>query len=391
MISFLEARKIILNRTASFGQEIVDLDDSLGRVLAQNVLAPGDFPPFNRSAMDGIALKFSDIENGIKEFRVKETIFAGVANSLALAPGECYKIMTGAAVPIGADLVVRFEDLQCYSGGFRLLKNDFKTNQNIALRGQDLKGGGLAIEKGCLINSATIGMLASLGGAHVLVERLPIVNIITTGDEVVGLDKQPSPFQIFNSNAYTIKALLRENLIRPEKVIHVEDDKILLKSAIETHLNADILILTGGVSAGDADYVPEVMADLAVATLFHKVAIKPGKPIWCGKLNNTMIFALPGNPFSAMVTFKLFVEPYLKKSMGIKSYENSKLPISFDRGKASALDEFFPAISDGVCLNEVKINGSGDIRLGSQANALVMHESKIQQLKKGSKVGFWVW
>ncbi len=388
MIFYQDALNIILSNKKSFGIEGIDLEDALGRVLAEDVYAPRDFPPFNRSAMDGIAVKFEDLEKGIENFRLKETVFAGAANYFGLQSGECYKIMTGAAVPKDADIVIRIEDTEQQFDNIRLLKKDFKIYQNIAFLGQDLKANSVAILKKTLINPALIGMLASLGKSRVLVERLPKVNIITTGNEILNLLEEPSSFQIFNSNAYTLKALLQESLIKPEKCIHVKDDKILLKKAIEDHLYVDILILTGGVSAGDADYIPQILAELGVEKLFHKVAIKPGKPIWCGKKGNTLVFALPGNPFSTMVTYKLFVERFINHSIGIKHNLFLKLPINFERNKRSSLDEFFPVTNDGLCLNKVNINGSGDIRLAYQANALAIQESGTLQLKKGDKISF---
>ncbi|MBK0384464.1 molybdopterin molybdotransferase MoeA [Pedobacter sp. SD-b] len=391
MISYQKALNIVLSKSKSFGLEEIDLEDALGRVLAEDIVAPRDFPPFNRSAMDGIALRFEDLETGIREFKCLETVFAGAENKFEIQTGECYKIMTGAAVPKNADVVIRIEDVATDLDMMSLLKHDFKIYQNIALMGQDLKKNTVAIQKRSFINPATVGMLASLGKSRILVERLPSVNIITTGDEIIGLHQKPFPFQIFNSNAYTLRALLMEDLIKPEKYTHIKDDRTSLKSAIEKHLNTDILILTGGVSAGDADYIPEIMTDLGVEKLFHKVSIKPGKPIWCGIKGSTLIFALPGNPFSAMVTFKLFVDSFIKKSLGIKPSEFLKLPINFDRSKTSSLDEFFPVINNGVCLDKVAMNGSGDIRLGNSANALAVQEAQTLKLEKGNLVSFLLW
>ncbi len=386
MISFDDARNIISQQAVSFGTEKLSLLRGLGRVLAEDVFAFRDFPPFNRSAMDGIAINFEDLSKGITKFRLKEIIFAGSNNNFDLQVGECYKIMTGAAVPSGTNTVIRIEDVQELDGFFTLLKSDFKPFQNIATKGQDLEKGYLAIEKGCLINAAAIGFLASLGKAEVLVQRLPKVNIITTGNEVIELEQQPSDLQIFNSNLYALTALLRQNMIKVAKSKHVNDEQQAIKDAIFEYSACDILILTGGVSAGDTDYIPEVLQSLNAKKLFHKVAIKPGKPVWCGKLNQTMIFALPGNPFSVLVTFKLFVEAYIKKSIGVKTYQFDKFPMAFGREKSSSFDEFFPVINKSGMLQKVNINGSGDVRLGNQANALAWQKAANHKLLAGEPV-----
>ncbi len=390
MISFREAKALVLDKATSFGNEVISLEEALGRVLAEDVMSPRDLPPFNRSAMDGVALDFKDLSRGLRKFKYKETIFAGKGHQSILKPGECYKIMTGAAVPFGANVVIRIEDVTEESGDFHIRIDDFRLHQNVALQGQDLKTGSLAVAKGCLINAPIIGLLAALGKERIKVERLPVVNLITTGDEVVALDEEVAPFQIYNSNLYTLKALLKENLIQVRSAVHVKDDVNDLSEIIKAHLNTDILILTGGVSAGEADFIPSVLNDLGVQQLFHKVAIKPGKPLWCGTIHRTIVFALPGNPFSVMVTFKLFVEPYIKKSLGFPADGFSELPMNFEKDKQHALDEFFPVIVNSSGLNSVVINGSGDIRLGNQANALAMQAADVSHLNKGDRINYLV-
>ncbi|TKB97604.1 molybdopterin molybdotransferase MoeA [Pedobacter cryophilus] len=389
MISFQEAQSIILSKAKSFGVELVILDDALNRVLAEDIFAQRDYPPFNRSAMDGIAVRFDDLQNGINQFKFIEIIFAGQANINPLKTGECYKIMTGAAVPKDANVVIKREDISEENGSFILNSESYKEYQNIALQGQDLKKGDIAVLNGTLINIPTIGLLASLGKSQISVQKLPKVNIITTGNEVVDLNHSTSSFQIHNSNLYVLKALLTQNQIKNQNCSHVNDDVNELEIAISANLDADILILTGGVSAGDADYVPEILAKIGIEKLFHKVAIKPGKPVWCGKLSNQlMVFALPGNPFSCMVTFKLFVELYIKASTRYKKEEMLQLPIDFLRSKNSNLDEFFPVEASST-LKAISINGSGDIRLGNLANALAMQSAAQKKLEKGTMVSYF--
>lgn len=387
MISFKEARDLIEAQAASFGTEEVVLENAVERILDLDIFAPRDFPPFNRSAMDGIAVRFEDLQNGVYQFKCVETVFAGNSTDENISLGECFKIMTGAAVPQSADVVIRFEDISEENGLIKVLTNKFKKHQNIAIQGQDLQKDKLAVKKGAVVNVATVGLLASMGKSHIEVQKLPTVNVITTGNEVVELNQAVSPTSIYNSNKYVLLSLLKQNQIIAKKCIHVADDFETLKKAVSDYLSTDILILTGGVSAGEADYIPQIMAELGVDKLFHKVAIKPGKPIWCGKSGKTMVFALPGNPFSCLVTFKLFVEFYLKASMGFVG-QLQCLPLNFMRTKKSSLDEFFPVDLNNRTLNKIDINGSGDIRLGFKANALAQHPADQIVIEKGALVSF---
>lgn len=384
MISFQEARQIIQLQAKSFGVETIDLENALDRVLAEDISASRDFPPFNRSMMDGIAINFDDFQSGIKEFKCVETVFAGSSYTQVLKTGECYKIMTGAAVPPSANVVIKIEDVKVERDLFTLLFNDFRINQNIAQQGQDIKKDEIAVRKGLLIKPATIGFLASLGKAKLLVEKLPKLNLITTGNEVLELTDEVSPNHIFNSNKYVLKSLLKQNHIQVSNYNHAIDDIETLKNVINTNLNNDILIITGGVSAGEADYIPAILEDLGVVKLFHKVAIKPGKPIWCGIFKNqTMVFALPGNPFSCLVTFKIFIAFYLNLCLGKTADEMNQGSLNFDRNKPSNLDEFFPVSLTHGTLEKIAINGSGDVRLGFDANALAMQMASRKEIKQG--------
>ncbi len=391
-ITYTQALEIILANTQSFGKELIDLDDSLNRVIAENVFADRDYPPFNRSAMDGIAIDSKDIENNITQFTIIKTIYAGEACDLILKPGQCFKIMTGAAVPLCADVVIRIEDVTLNQQTASIKLNNIKPFQNIATKGQDIKNNEMAIAEGTKISPAIIGLLATLGKSKVQVNKMPKVAIITTGGEVKPISHKVSDVQIRNSNLHVIKALLKQNNIAPIFCQHIIDDEKLLEAGIKNYLDVDILILCGGVSAGDADFVPSVLANLGVQKLFHKVAIKPGKPIWCGKKpNSAMVFALPGNPFSCLVTFTIFIQSYINKCVGLPPKANKTLPLNNHRSQKTKFDEFFPAIINhqNQTLNSVAINGSGDIRLGLQANALALHPASIGEINKNAMLLYW--
>jgi len=389
MTSYKEAIRIIESEAKSFGKEVILLDDSLNRNLAEAITSNRDYPPFNRSAMDGIAINIVDFEKGIRDFEISETIYAGQKSSSILAEGQCYKIMTGAAVPPSANAVIRNEDIS-------FLENSVKTNishcnlqQNIAQKGQDLKSGNIVLNPGKKINPSTVALLASLGKPEILVEKLPTVAVFTTGNEVVPINQEVSDVQIHNSNAHLLKALLKQQNINPIYWEHILDDKAQLSIALKKGLSCDIMIINGGVSAGDADFIPEILTKLGITKLFHKVAIKPGKPFWFGKMpNGGMVFALPGNPFSCLVTFKIFVETFINKCLGIDK-EIKSLPMNGSRIKKNNLDEFFPVKIDAQRkLRQAEINGSGDIRLGLNADAIAFHPAEKMELPENDMVNY---
>lgn len=392
LLSYKEALEILLSQSQPFGVETLDIDNSLNRVLVEDVFADRDYPPFNRAAMDGIAVAFKDIENGISQFSIIETIYAGQSSNLVLKPNQCFKIMTGAAVPLCADVVIRIEDIKLNQQIASTLANNVNHFQNIAIKGQDLKNNELAVSKNTKISPSIIGLLASVGKRIIKVNKMPIVAIITTGGEVKDINDEVSMVQIRNSNQHLIKALLKQNNIESVICQHIIDDEHLLLEGIKEYLNVDILIICGGVSAGDADYVPAVLNTLGVKKLFHKVAIKPGKPIWCGKKQNgAMVFALPGNPFSCLVTFKIFIEPYINNAVGLPKMVNKTLSLNHPRTQKTKFDEFFPIVIDdeNKNLSSVAINGSGDIRLGLQANGLALHSKSMGDISKNQSLNYW--
>jgi len=389
MISYLEARNILTHAARSFGTESLPLEQSYDRVLTGMVRADRDYPPFDRATMDGYALRGYDLQQGIREFNIIETILAGDIVSRQLSAGECYKIMTGAPVPTGADMVIRREDTKEGEQSIQMLTDTTRPYLNIARQGEDLRSGDIVIDSPCMGEPAIIGLMASLGRKELTVARLPKVALITTGNEVVPVEAQPGPAQIRNSNRWLLQALLKKWQIDPWLYEHVPDDRTQLRDAIEKALSADVVILCGGVSAGDADYVPGMLEASGVTRLFHKLAIKPGKPVWCGNgPGHTMVFALPGNPFSCLVGFVLLIQPYLQACFGVPEVTSLSLPLGNAKKKYTPLDEFFPVRVHGAParLLPVSLNGSGDIRLGMQANALALHPAGMPDLEEGSPV-----
>jgi molybdopterin molybdotransferase len=394
MISFQEAQEIVTSQARSFGTEEIILDGAFRRVLAEPIRADRDYPPFPRATMDGYALKYDDLERGTRRFRVVETLFAGSEAGRQIGNGECYKIMTGAAVPEDADMVIRREDVEEGDEVEVERKNSeaWRPYLNIARQGEDLRAGELVIDKPRRCDPAMMGLLATLGKTTVTVAREPQTGLITTGNEVVRPGNPVGPVQIRNSNLWMLIGALREEGLGLRRSSHVGDDPEQLMRTLERFLDLDVLILTGGVSAGDADHVPRVLAELGVRPLFHKIAMRPGKPTWCGLLpEGGMVFALPGNPFSCLVNFALLIAPYIHACWGLEQTPPISLPLRDARKKRTPLDEFFPVRMEGApaMLTQMPLNSSGDIRLGIGANALALHPAGSGDLGAGAEVAVY--
>lgn len=389
MITFKEAQQIIIGLSGSFGTEMVALENALGRILAEPVVADRDYPPFNRATMDGYAMQLDDIEKGIVEFIVVENIFAGQVSTIGLTSGQCYKIMTGAAVPESADMVIQKENIIENGKIIKVQPGNYKKFQQIAKQGEDVKEGECIVSPPVNCTPAIISVLAAMGKAAVKMEKLPRVAVFTTGNEIVGVGESVSTGQIRNSNQYMFLALLQKWGIKPFLCEHIRDDKKELYEMLSKGITGDIIIVSGGVSAGDSDHVPEILESLGITKLFHKVAIKPGKPFWCGHVpGGVMVFALPGNPFSGLVTFTLFVETYLSYCFGLAKPESVTLPLHRQHVKKSNLDEFFPVAIRNFPLSALPLsfNGSGDILAALQADGIAHHPAAVDVLSSEAPV-----
>lgn len=392
MQSLDNALSLISSLVTGFGHEMVALEEAEGRILSKDITADRNYPPFNRAAMDGYAIMQSDWKKGIRKYKVAETILAGQASQTQISSGYCYKIMTGAATPPVADAIIRREDANELDLEVELQADDLRSYQNISKEGEDAKKGDLLVRSPVQCNSQIISLLAATGNHLVPVYALPSVSVITTGDEVVPLADQVTEFQIRNSNQFLLKSLLKKWQIIPKLSRHVADEIDSLKKALSEAITSDITIINGGVSAGDADYVPAILKSLGVKEIFHKVAIRPGKPLWVGETpEGKVVFALPGNPLSCLTTFSIFVESFLFKSTGFESRPFYKLPILQNRSKKHALTEFFPVRLEPKTgfLEILPFNGSGDITAGLLADGLAMQPNDCPSLFSGDLVTFY--
>lgn len=403
MLTVSEALALILKEARSFGTEKIALEKSFGRVLAQDVRADRDYPPFNRSAMDGYAIVAEKLF-GEKLYRVAATIFAG-DNPLPPSPlpkGEgrksvALKIMTGAAVPAPFNTVIRREDAAVDGDNVHFNIPSAAAWQNISRQGEDLKKNEALVMRGRSIDNATASLLASLGVARPQVAKLPRVAIISTGNEIIPPDKKPQPAQIRNSNVMALRAQLASWGVRDIAANHVADNRAALRRQIAARSDCDILMMTGGVSAGDTDYVPEVLTELKYRRIFHKVQIKPGKPLWFGRKGKSVVFAIPGNPFSCQVIFKVFIEPYLRTCFSMPPASALRLPLAAERRKKDQLENYFPvrieaANGDGPsALSAIPFNGSGDVRAALFSDGIARHAADAATIAAGSVVDFFPW
>ena len=319
MISVKEVDEIIAGSLLDLGTEIIPLAESTGRVLKQQVIADRDFPPFDRVSMDGIAIQFERWQKGIREFPIEDLSAAGTARKRLEEESNCLEVMTGAVMPENADTVVKYEVVTIANGKAIVAADHVvKAGQNIHRQGTDRKEGEVLMTGHRVISPAEVAVLATVGISKVEVVRIPQVAVIATGDELVEVDEKPQPHQIRKSNAHSLVAALREHKFLA-RTFHLKDDKEQIRQGLKDILEAyDAVVLSGGVSKGKLDFVPEILDELGVTKAFHFVAQRPGKPFWFGRYKKAVVFALPGNPVSTFVGLTRYVVPFLYRSAGVE-------------------------------------------------------------------------
>lgn len=314
-VSLTDAQQLILSRTASLGVESVALQQSLGRVLAQPVRANRDHPPYDVSAMDGYALRAADLLSLPATLTVVEDIKAGALPTMAVLAGQCARIMTGAAIPLGADTVVRVEDTAALPHPQVQILVSAAIGNDIRRRGENLRQGEVTLQAGIEITPGVLGILAMLKQAQVSVQRRPRVAVLSSGDEIEGLHEPFDANKIPDANSYTLLAQLQALGIQPTLLGIARDDPLELADYVMRGLDFDVLLISGGTSVGVYDFVRPTLATLGIDMHFWRVAIRPGHPLAFGTTPTTQVFCLPGNPVSSMVCFEQFVSPALRRMM----------------------------------------------------------------------------
>jgi molybdopterin molybdotransferase len=393
MITVEEADHIIHSEQRTYGVEKIPFELALGRVLAEDIKADRDLPPYNRVAMDGIAISYEAFEKGIRSFKIKATQGAGVEPFEISKSDECIEIMTGSAAPETTDTIIRYEDLEIKDGIAKILVPAIKKGQNIHFKGKDKKQNGLIVPAGRIISAALTGLAASAGKSELLVKKLPRIVIISSGDELVRVNEMPLPYQIRSSNDYVIKAALHQYGALPDMLHMPDDTEITFNKIQECLLNYDVILLSGGISMGKYDYIPQALEKLSVTKLFYKVKQKPGKPFWFGKHSDrALIFAFPGNPVSTFMCLYRYFLPWLEGSLNIpKPALIARL--SRDYIFTSGLHYFALAKLDfdqgQLIASPIDGNGSGDFVQVAEANAFIEFPSHEKFFLKGQLYRVW--
>jgi molybdopterin molybdotransferase len=395
MIDYLEALREVVARAKPLAAESISLADALGRTLARDVLAREPVPPFSKATMDGYAVRAADTcaagGAGAVELEVIEDLPAGRVCRRDIGPGRAVRIMTGAPLPGGADAVVMVENTEKAGGRVRILR-PVGQGDNIGEAGEDVQKGDLVLEKGDLVGPAEVGMLAALGHASVRSSRRPEVAVIATGDEIVEPGRKPRPGQIRNSNGHALRAMALQAGAKADYLGIARDRDSSLKLKIRKARKADILVLSGGVSVGDHDLVKEELRGLGVRPVFWRVRIKPGKPVFFGVRGRQLVFGLPGNPTSAMVTFHLFVRPAIDRMLGRKIVGPRagkavlEKEIALKPGRTQFLRAVLAGDGPGLRVDPFPDQKSGVLRSMVRSRALIVVPADVSRIERGTVV-----
>jgi molybdopterin molybdotransferase len=401
LLSFAEARQSVELHAATLSPtppELTGLLDAVGLALAEDLLADRDFPPFPRATRDGYAVRAADVQTLPARLKCVGTIKAGAnveESGINLRAGEAVEIMTGAPVPTGADAVVMVEYTE--SEGARVtVKRAVKSSENVVPAGAEAHRGDVVVHRGTRVQHAIVAVAAAVGRAEVAVYRRPQVAVLATGDELVDINMPPGPNEIRNSNSYSLAAQVYAAGGDPVILPVARDDAAELAILLRKGLDADLLLLSGGVSMGKYDVVEEVLASLGAKFFFTGVAIQPGKPVVFGEValdrKTTPFFGLPGNPVSTMVTFQLFARPLLDALAGANPelLPFTQAILSAPLTTKTGLTRFLPAKLDGVHdrpgVELVKWQGSGDLMAAARANCYIVVPPDRERFEAGEAV-----
>jgi molybdopterin molybdotransferase len=392
-LSVTKAQQCILERVQILGIETVRLEQSLGRVLASEVRANRDQPPYDVSAMDGYALQSADLKNIPATLAVIEDIKAGGMPVKTVLAGQCARIMTGAPVPKGADAVIRVEDTESVSDTRVQINVAVKPGNDIRVQGENMRSGEVVLTAGTEITPGVVGVLATVKCAQLQVYRRPRVAILSTGDELEGIDDPVDPNRIPNSNSYALMAQVQALGIAPVLLGIARDDPAELAEYLLRGLEFDVLLVSGGTSVGMHDYVRPTIESLGVQMHFWRVAMKPGHPMAFGTTEKTYVFGLPGNPVSSMVCFEEFVAPALRRMMGhTRLYRRTVTatlshPIRMRPGRTEFIRVLLSRDADGsLQASSTGAQGSGMLLSMARADGLLVAPAESSGIAAGAQV-----
>ncbi len=386
MIAFDDAFEIMMGSARRLGTERVGIERAFNRVLAEDVVSDIDMPPFNKSAMDGFACRRADLAN---ELTIIETIPAGLVPKKVIGQNQCAKIMTGAVVPEGADCVIMVEYTKSVAEN-KIRFASSSTDDNICLKGEDIKKGDVVLRAGCKIAAQHIAALASHGWVKPLVSLQPRVGIIATGDELVEPSRKPTACQIRNSNGFQLAAQVTSAAATATNYgIAVDTKEALDRMIKKATTENDVVILSGGVSVGDYDLVRGILEENNIKLLFEKVAVKPGKPMVFGVSDEVFCFGLPGNPVSTFVMFELLVKPFLFKMMGhdfkaVVAYRQLEKTIT---RKKTERDSWLPVVfTNDNKVASIEYHGSAHLNALCEADGLLCIPAGAAEVREGVTV-----
>jgi molybdopterin molybdotransferase len=386
LIPFDQAFEQVLAAAKSPTTVKVNLQESLHCVLAEDVYADRDMPPFDKAAMDGYACRMEDLANALT---IVEELPAGSVPGKVIGKNQCAKIMTGAMVPEGADYVLMKEHVETTAPN-TIRSTESTAQSNICYKAEDLKQGELILGKGTLLKAPHIAILASVGIAHPLVAKQPAIAVFSTGSELVEPSELPQQQQIRNSNSYQLLAQLESMGIPASYSGIVKDEATEVFNKLEAALrNFDVVLISGGVSVGDYDYVPEILRQLGAEILFHGLNVKPGKHLLFAKLGDKFVIGLPGNPVSSFVQFELLVKPFLFEMMGCKKKNTVlKLPLGSNYSRKKADNMLFVPVSltDKGEAQPLEYHGSAHIHAYTGADGILTIPVGTNEIKKGEIV-----
>ena len=387
LISVKDAVRIVMDHTEDFATEIVSFDKAHGRILKEEVKADRDMPPFDRVSMDGIAINSNAFKQGKRSFAIEGVQAAG-SSQLSLIDNEaCLEVMTGAVLPKGVDTVIPYEQISIQNSSASIEINEIRVFQNVHKKGIDRKINEVLIDRNKRLGAAEIGVLASTGMSSVRVAKLPKIAIVSTGNELVEVDQTPLPHQIRRSNVHSLYSILNQLNVQADLFHFIDDKESLHKKIRELIENYDVLMFSGAVSKGKFDFLPEVLTDLGVNKLFHRVKQRPGKPFWFGKKDRLTVFAFPGNPVSTFVSCLRYFVPWMNKCLGAE-YINTNFAVLHEDFAFKPELTYFLQVK---LMNEkgtlfatpVTGNGSGDLANLTLSDAFLELPSNKSFFKKG--------
>ena len=402
MLTARQALEIITSmEVKTAGPVSLPLRDAAGCVLAEDVTTVRDIPPFNRSAMDGYAVRTPDVQNTPVKLKVVAVREAGEETTVSLKPGDCVKIMTGAAVPAGADAVVMIENTRSHDPmHYTEILKAVSPFENIARQGEDARAGDVVLREGRLLSGPALSLAAGVGRSQLKVYPKPELALLQTGGELLEPGQTATGNKIYNSNATLLTGLINDTRLAHSRYIGISpDDRRQLRAAVSDGLKSEVLILTGGISKGDFDYVPEVLQSCAVKIQFQGVKIKPGRPLLFGSTDaGGFVFGLPGNPVSVMVCFHEFVAPLLRRLAGFRGAvmaADLSARLTAGLGNRAGRTFYCPAqlsVHNAQLLAEpIPGHGSGDYVSAAEANGVIIVPEDVTTLEAGDTVNVHCW